>query len=1022
MKRFLSKSILIVLFFSVILTFNRFISADHLDDKVLRLTDRKAEPAFLKSPAAWIDSVMDTLTTEQRIAQLIMVAAYSNNNTRNEAEITKLIKRYHIGGLVFFQGSPFKQAELTNNYQRISQTPLLIGMDAENGLAMRLDSTIRYPSQMMLGAIEDDRLIYDMGGQIARQLKRLGVHINFAPVVDINNNPENPVINRRSFGEDISAVGRKSLFYMIGLENGGIISVAKHFPGHGDTDTDSHKDLPYMMHSRARLDSLELAPFRELIYNGLSGIMTAHLHIPALDAREKVPSSLSEIVIDTILRKQMGFNGLVFTDALSMRGITKNFKPVEAAKLALLAGNDILLMPEEIPDIIKDLTRMVKNGKLDAALIDMKCRKVLAAKYWAGLHQYRPVTLHNLSADLNKAEYTMLQRKLIETSITVLQNKHNLLPLKRLDTLKVASVVFSNENDTAFSNTLGLYMPVKRFHINGDNLLKSDSILADLRNYNLIVASLHSTSVNKELQYGLHKSFFTIVDSLTAKYSVIIDIFGNPYLLNRLSKAERAKSILVSYENAELVQELSAQMIFGATGATGTLPVTCGHWMATQSGIKVKNSGRLSFALPLEAGMNSDSLAKIDDIINKAIEYQAFPGCQLVVVRKGKVILNSVYGSFEYNDHHLVDRSNLYDLASVTKAAATTQAIMYMVDEGCVGINQRLSAYLSYLEKSNKKDMLVADVLLHQARLQSSIQFYLDTKEPVFKNQVLVASSLTDANPLRIGPGQYLNRYADFKRSIMAPDWSIEFPHKVADHIYFARTWPDTIYKGIATSLLRDKKEYVYSDLGFMLFKQMIDTVSGMAFDRLLDSVFYNRLGASSLCFNPLERFDKNEIAPTEDDQIFRKQLIQGYVHDQRAAMLGGISGHAGLFGNALDLAKLFQMMLNKGSYGGERYISEETIRLFTGENMGMKGNRRALGFDKPEPDITKPSPVCRSASLQSYGHTGFTGTMVWVDPQYDLVYVFLSNRVYPDASNNKLVEMNVRTNVQQVVYNSIME
>jgi beta-glucosidase-like glycosyl hydrolase/CubicO group peptidase (beta-lactamase class C family) len=1022
MNRFLSKSVLLISFIAVIITFNRFISADRIDEKVMRLTDRKAEPEFLKSPSEWVDSVLDTLSIEQRIGQLIMVAAYSNNNKKNEAEITKLIKDFRIGGLVFFQGSPFKQAELTNFYQSISPTPLLIGMDAENGLAMRLDSTIRYPSQMMLGAIEDDRLIFDMGGQIARQLKRLGVHINFAPVVDINNNPYNPVINRRSFGEDLTAVSRKSLFYMIGLENGGIISVAKHFPGHGDTDADSHKELPVMNHSRERLDSLELSPFRELIYNGLSGIMTAHLHIPALDAREGLPSSLSEIIVDTVLRKQLGFRGLIFTDALSMRAITGRFKPVEAAKLALLAGNDILLMPEEVPEVIKNLSKMVKNGKISRDVIDEKCRRVLAAKYWAGLSKYKPVALNNLSADLNKPEYTMLQRKLTEMALTLLQNRNNLLPLKRLDTLNVASVVFSNDDDSVFHQTLSVYMPVKSFHITGKNLVKADSILAALNNYNLVIASIHATSVNSENNYGISEEFFAMVDSLTAHHQVIINLFCNPYLLSRFTRIERAKAIVVSYENSSLVQDLTAQAIFGATGSSGTIPVTCGNWVANKSGLKVKNSGRLRFAIPVEAGMSEDSLAKIDDIISKAIEYQAFPGCQVLVSRRGRIVFNKAYGTHEYNDDHQVLKTDLYDLASITKVAATTQAIMALVDEGCVGINQKLSAYLPYLENSNKKDIYIADILLHQAGLQSYIQFYLATRELVFKNHALITASISDANPIKIGAGQYLNRYTRFKSNIIAAKWSEQYPLKVADNIYISKSWPDTIYKGIAASSVRDKKEYLYSDLGFILLKQMIDSVSGIPCERLLDSVFYKRLGASSLCFNPLNRYDKNTIVPTEDDQLFRQQLIQGYVHDQRAAMLGGISGHAGLFGNALDLAKVFQMMLNNGEYGGERYISEETVHLFTNEQLGVKGNRRGLGFDKPEPDITKPGPTCPEASPRSFGHTGFTGTMVWVDPEYDLVYVFLSNRVNPDASNTKLVEMNVRTNIQQVIYHSIMD
>ncbi|HEX2394310.1 MAG TPA: glycoside hydrolase family 3 N-terminal domain-containing protein [Bacteroidales bacterium] len=1022
MDKYFLKSVLIVGLLIIMILFTRFIPSGELEEKSLRLTDIKADPEFLQSPESWIDSVLDTLTIEERIAQLIMVAAYSNDNQSNEKEITELIREQKIGGLVFFQGAPHKQAELTNLYQSFSKIPLLIGMDAENGLAMRLDSTIRYPSQMMLGAVEDDRLIFDMGVQIARQLKRLGVHVNFAPVVDVNNNPSNPVINRRSFGEDLIAVSRKSLFYMIGLENGGIISVAKHFPGHGDTDSDSHKELPVLNHTRERLDSIELFPFRELIYNGLSGIMTAHLNIPALDPRDDIPSSLSYLVIDTLLRKEMGFKGLVFTDALSMKGITNHFKPVEAAEMALLAGNDVLLMPEDISEVIKDLSRKVKNGKIPKELIDQKCRRILAAKYWAGLHTYRPVVLEGLAADLNKPEYVLLQQKLSELALTLLENKKDILPLKRLDTLRVASIVFSDVRDTAFQQMLNLYMPVKFFYIKGDGNDKTDSIFRALKKYNLLIISVHANSVSPVYQYGINDVIIQLADSLSHDKSVILDVFATPYILPRFRKLDRVKALIVSYENSDIVQKLSAQAIFGATGLSGLLPVSSLNWEARKSGLKTETSGRLKFSIPLEGNMSADSLRKIDEIVNRAIEYQAIPGCQVLVARKGMVILHKTYGHLDYTKSHPVKPDDLYDLASVTKVAATTQAIMHLVDEECVGVNQKLSAYLPYLEKTNKKDLYVADVLLHQSGLQPFIQFYFSTIEPVFRNNLLITSTISDANPIRIGPGQYLSRYTQFKSTIISPVWSKSFPLQVAENMYIMNSWPDSMYMGIANSTLREKKEYVYSDLGFILFRQMIDTVARVPFERLVDSLFYRRLGAGTLGFNPLTRFDRTCIAPTEDDQLFRHQLLRGYVHDQRAAMFGGISGHAGLFGNAIDLAKLFQMNLNKGQYGGERYLSEETLDLFTRERHGIEGSRRGFGFDKPEPDITKPGPSCLGASSESYGHTGFTGTMVWVDPKYDLVYIFLSNRVCPDALNTKLIEMNVRTDVQQVIYNAIID
>jgi beta-N-acetylhexosaminidase len=1022
MDRYFLRTILIVGALVLSSLFYRFIPDNNLFSKAdFKLKETRTDPVFLNTPDVWVDSVLNTMTPEQRVAQMIMIAAYSNNNALNEKEVEKLVRENGVGGLVFFQGSPGKQARLTNLYQSASKIPLLIAMDAEWGLAMRLDSTIRYPKQMMLGGIQDDRLIFDMGNQIAEQLKRLGVHINFAPVIDINNNSNNPVIDSRSFGEDRNNVTRKALFYMIGLENKGILSVAKHFPGHGDTDRDSHDELPLIKYDRNRLDSLELFPYKELIFNGLSGVMTAHLQIPVLESRTNMPASLSSIITDSLLRQEMHFKGLIFTDALNMKAISNAYKPEESAELAIRAGNDILLMPDDVPAVIEDIISLIKKGEISQESIDSHCRRILAAKYFAGLNHYHPVELANLYNDLNKPEYRLLQRQLAGSALTVLQNRNSLLPLRHLDSLKIASVVLSSDRDTSFQQALGLYGRVDCFRLKGDGFDNLDSIYTELKNYNLIIASVHSTDIRSVKKYGISDCMVDIVDTLAQTGKLLLDVFANPYVLNRFHNLDKAKALVLSYENSPLVQELSAQVIYGAIGAHGTLSVSAGKWKSLTSGIPVNAIGRLRFSLPLEAGMNEDTLRRINDIIADAISKQAMPGCQVLVARHGMVIMNKSFGNPVYKSTTPASSRDLYDLASVTKVVATTQAVMRLTDEGCVDINQKLSAYLPYLDETNKKNMVIKDMLLHQAGLVAFMQFYFSTMEPVFKNQQLISNKQTDSNPIRIGPNQYLNRYTRYKSNIISNHFSDLYPLKVADNMYIVKSWVDTIYNGIAKSGLSQKKEYLYSDLGFMLMKQLVDTVTHVAFDTYLDSVFYKKLGADRLCFNPLDRFSKREIAPTEDDQLFRKQLVQGYVHDPRAAMLGGVSGHAGLFGDALDVAKVLQMMLNQGEYGGEQFITPETIRMFTEKPLSA-GNRRGLGFDKPEPDKSKPQPTCEGPSPESYGHTGFTGNMIWVDPAYDLIYVFLSNRVYPDAENTKLAEMNVRTNVQQAVYNALIK
>jgi len=1022
MDRYFLRTILIVAALVMSSLFYRFIPDNNLFSKGdFKLKESRTDPVFLNTPDVWVDSVLNTMTPEQRVAQMIMIAAYSNNNPVNEKEVEKLVRENGVGGLVFFQGSPGRQARLTNLYQSVSRIPLLIGMDAEWGLAMRLDSTIRYPKQMMLGGIQDDRLIFDMGNQIAEQLKRLGVHINFAPVIDINNNSNNPVIDSRSFGEERNNVTRKALFYMIGLENKGILAVAKHFPGHGDTDRDSHDELPVIKYERKRLDSLELFPYKELIYNGLSGVMTAHLQIPALESRKNMPASLSNIIIDSLLRHELQFKGLIFTDALNMKAISNFYKPEESAELAIKAGNDILLMPDDVPGVIEKIVKQIKNGSISQAEIDSHCRRILAAKYFAGLNHNRPVELANLDRDLNKSEYRLLQRQLISSALTVLQNRNNLLPLRHLDSLNIASVVLSSDRDTSFQQALGLYGRVDYFRLKGDGFDNLDSIYNALKKYNLVIASVHSTDIRSVKKYGISDCMIDIVDTLAQTGNLMLNVFADPYVLNRFHNLDKLKALVMSYENSSTVQELSAQLIYGAISAHGTLSVSAGKWKSLTSGIPVKAIGRLRFSLPLEAGMNEDTLRRINDIIADAISKQAIPGCQVLVARHGMVILNKAFGNPVYKSTQPVRSSDLYDLASVTKVVATTQAMMRLSDEGCIDINQKLSAYLPYFDGTNKENMVIKDMLLHQAGLVSFMQFYFATMEPVFKNQQLISNRQTDINPLKIGPYQYMNRYTRYKSNIISNHYSDLYPLKVADHMFIVRSWVDTMYNGIAKSNLSPKKEYLYSDLGFMLLKQLVDTVTHTPYDTYLDSVFYRKLGADRLCFNPLNRFSKNEIAPTEDDHLFRKQLVHGYVHDPRAAMEGGISGHAGLFGDALDVAKVLQMMLNHGEYGGERFITPETIELFT-EKPFSAGNRRGLGFDKPEPDKSKPQPTCDGPSLASYGHTGFTGNMIWVDPAYDLIYIFLSNRVYPDAENTKLTEMNVRTNVQQAVYNALIK
>lgn len=1013
-----------ILIFSVIFLFGfftRFSPSDNYYEEY-SIINSKIDPPFLSKSNNWVDSVFRSLSEEQKIAQLLMVAAYPRQNESHYKEVEELISKYNIGGIIFFRGNPYTQAELTNRFQKAAKTPLLIAIDGEWGLAMRIDSTIQYPRQMMLGAIQDDKLIYEMGAHIAMQLKRIGVHINFAPVADINNNSENPVINSRSFGEERYNVTRKSIHYMMGMQDNKIIAVAKHFPGHGDTDTDSHLKLPVISHDRQRLDSIELFSFKEMIKSGVGGVMIAHLNVPAIDSTPNIATTLSKLTVDSLLKEQLGFKGLVITDAMNMGGITEHFKPVEANTMAVLAGNDIILMPAEVERTINSIQKEIKKGTISIEEIDSRCKKIIAAKYWVGLNNYCPVDLTNLTKDLNKAEYRLFNQKLIENSVTVLENKNEIIPLKNMDTLKIASIVFGDGKDNEFDRMLNNYVAVKKFFINKNaDFQEYLNLHNKLKDYNLIIIGLFGSDMRSNSRYGIAPGAISFTDSIVKTKNVIVDVFANPYSLSMFENLEYAAGLIVSYENNELTHRISPQIIFGAEAANGKIPVTVNHKYNLRTGLTTAKLNRLKYSIPLEAGINEDKLYKIDSIAINAISEMATPGCQVLAARNGIVFYMQSFGYHEYKSRLPVKNTDLYDIASVTKITAAIPALMKLYESDELNINEKISHYIPYLDTTNKCDITLKDILLHQSRLKPWIPFYLNTIEPIYPGQELSNSKISDIYSLKIEKNFFVNKNLKFRDSCLSTRQSPDFHIQIADNLFLNKSYVDTIYKLIAVSELNGKEGYRYSDLGYYWFYRIIENTTKKRFEDYLDSVFYKSLGASSVCFNPVKKYCLEEINPTENDLVFRRQLIHGYVHDMGAAMMGGVSGHAGLFSNANDLAKIMQVYLNKGEYGNVRYFKKSTVEMFTSCRDCNK-NRRGLGFDKPEPDKRKINPVSDKASLSSFGHSGFTGTMAWADPEQELVYVFLSNRVYPDAVNNKLTELNVRTKIQDVLYESIIK
>ncbi len=937
----------------------------------------------------WVDSVMATLTEDEKIAQLITVTVFTQRDSAHYRDIEKFITEQKIGGLMFLKGTPNKQASLTNYFQSKARVPLLISIDGEWGLSMRLDSTPVFPRQMVLGGANMPELTKEMGSEIAKHCKRMGIHINFAPDIDINNNPANPVINDRSFGENKYVVAKHGIAYAKGMQEKHVMAVAKHFPGHGDTESDSHLALPIINASMKRLDSLELYPFKELIKNDVGGIMVGHLFVPAIDTNLNTATSISPLAIKGLLKHDMGFDGMVVSDALNMRGVAGFTAPGEVTAKALAAGNDMLLYVDDVVQSIAWVKVYLSIGLISPEELDAACRKILTVKYWAGLSQYKPIETEGLYADLNCCSTDLLVNKIIKKGIVVAKNLDDIIPLQNPQDYKIASIAVGNNQFTAFQQTLNNYLHADYFSIDkNDSQTVFDSVFGILERYNLVVISLHNTSRYVSRKLGLTQLEIAFINRLLSQKKCILVNHGNPYILQHFTLA---RNVILAYEDLPTYNHLVAQVLMGAFHSNGKMPVSVTPAFPLASGIETETTQRFEYVLPEEIGIEHTPLTYIDTIVKEALDKGAMPGCQVFVAKSGKVIYQKSFGKMTYDSSAaLVQNYNLYDLASLTKMLGTTLAIMKLYEEGKIKLNDKIGLYLPFTRGTAKEKLCIREVLLHEAGLFPFIPFYKKT----------LVNGMPDST---------------LYRKIKDQTFSIQ----VADSLFMKNTYENEIWNTIVMSDMKPKGEYVYSDLGFMLLRKLVENVSNQKFEDYLFEHFYKPLNLANTVFNPLKKgIDKNKIGPTENDTVFRKQLIQGYVHDPGAAMLGGVSGHAGLFANANDVGIIMQMLINHGTYGNVRVLKTSTVDLFT--KRQNKTSRRGLGFDKPETDPLKPSPAGKNCSPLAFGHTGFTGTCAWADPKNDLVYVFLSNRVNPSAENTKLANLNIRTRIQDLVYEAV--
>ncbi len=940
-------------------------------------------PVSSLSPAegdrGWADSVLASLTLDQKIAQLMMLRIYSNKKTAYNDTMVAQQKRYQWGGYCFFQSYPVCQARLTNRLQAVSRVPSMIAIDGEWGLGMRLDSVRLYPRQMALGASRDTAGIYEMGKQMALQCHRIGVHVNFAPDVDINNNPNNPVINSRSFGSDPYWVARCGVAYMRGMQDHGVMATAKHYPGHGDTETDSHKATPLILHSRKRLQKLEFQPFRELIQAGTDGVMVGHLGIPALDSA--YISTASHTIMTGLLKNEMGFSGLVCTDALDMKGISNLYAPGELEVQVLLAGADLLLLPPDPVVALKKIKEAVLNGILSEELIDERCLKILKMKEKYVLPYAGPVQTEHLLNDINNPDAEKVYQRLTESSVTLLRNKHHVIPVPEGD-----GPLMHLRVDNAYRGQLDRFFQ-DRWNTRTLRILPRQaedtqfvaSLCRKADSARLLYVTLNCLSQYPEnRQYGLTPAIASMIDRLSEHTQLVLIVMGNPYCLNFLSCAKKLPAILIAYHPTEEAEKAVVKVLDNRLPVHGKLPVELNDFPCGSG------TDLLMSVLPRTQRSGDYDFGCIDSIAKEGLDAKAYPGCRVLLGQHGKILYDKSFGTYSYEDLRPVSPETLYDLASVTKCMATTLAVMYLYDRGQIRMEAPLSHYLPYLKESNKKDITVAEAMTHTAGLVEWIPFYKLWGKDIYSN------------------------YA-----------SDSFSVPVCRDMYMNVAYRDSIRNRIRISALRKDKHYKYSDLGFYLMADVVKEISGMPLDTFLYRNIYCPLGLTHTCFNPYLTQSLDLIAPTENDKVFRCQQIRGYVHDQGAAMSGGVSGHAGLFSTAEEVGVLAQMLLNGGSFQGVELFRPETVRRFT-QYYYPDACRRGLGFDKPS--RSGVSPCGRSASSESFGHSGFTGTFFWVDPEYDLFYVFLSNRVCPDAGNSKLSSMNIRTRIQDAFYHLLQE
>lgn len=952
--------------------------------------------------ALWADSVMRRMSLKEKIGQLLVYKLSPVTTAQNKQLMRKVIKDYKVGGLLFSGGSLVSHAQLTNEAQEMAHIPLLITLDGEWGLAMRLKPSPLFPRNRVLGCITNDSLIYEYGREVARECVEMGIAVDFAPVADIDNNPKNPVINTRSFGEDRQNVTNKVIAFSRGMEEGGVLAVAKHFPGHGDTDTDSHEALPTLPFGSERLDSLELYPFKHAINAGIDGIMVGHLNVPVLSGQNGLPSSLSRKVTTNLLEEQLGFSGLKFTDALEMKGVSSE---KSVCLQALKAGNDVLLVPARLREEFDAIVNAVKNGSLSEEEVDKHCKKVLMYKYALGLYAKKKVQISGLEQRVNTPYASELVERLKKAAVTAFGNSDGTLPFSK--NVKQIAVINVGGNQTAISSfvkSLSSYTKVTEIMLTASADAKM--VKSKLKDFDNVIVCASCENLG---------SYKNVLSSVSDEKMVYVFFSSGKSVLPLQDCLRSAKAVIIAHDKQAVLQRHVADILFGKAIANGRISTSLGSLYSVGDGVDISKEMKETYP---DLTFSKETVSRIDSIANEGIEKGAYPGCQIVVMMNGKVVIDKVYGHHTYTTDALpVKDIDVYDLASLSKTTGTLMAVMKLYDQTKINLSDYVSKYLPYLADTDKRRITIKDLLFHESGLPASILFYKEAVDEKSYVGHFLTSRRDRHHTVRIAASTWGATNFKYKEGLTSSQMTDKHTLQISSNLWIDKSFKEVYNEQIAAAKLHGRR-YVYSDVNFILLQQIVEKVTGMTLDAFLEQEFYGPMGLQHTGYLPRKRLQPDDIVPTVDDKLLRKELLVGYVHDEAAAFQGGVSGNAGLFSNAKEVAKVYQMLLNGGEIDGKRYLSHATCQVFTTEVS--KISRRGLGFDKPDKRNQANSNCAESAPKSVYGHTGFTGTCTWVDPEIGMVYVFLSNRVNPNPWNTKISSLLIRPRIQQVLYDGL--